>query len=1156
MEHLAYPLSPPSSTSLPEHCKFDVPPVTDGPNTRARLAAGLEPLSGTAAPLPTLSGVDESGRLRSGDVYEPDAWAETAQEQQVWRWSDWETCSCLQWKLIQMVHPLTQHWCPTASSDPSMYTYHASERPALFREEERDRQQRTFSTATIIDHGSPPGSPPGDYFKTTETLVFSGSGDDASRGGQGVAGLGLTKDEWLRLGGFLADDDSDHPPPPLGTPQKPLHCLGGDRTPPAYPVREERFALPRPPQLPPPVPQPTAPTLASFQVPVRGPNWYSDLPLSLPLPAPRLLHPTPPQQLWTWEHHDDESAPMVNQTPTRSQRRRAPSPIQATRARPAPYPTAAASQVGEDPTAVDIAVSKPDARIDAPAGIVDEPLLTPIRAALAKYAEIPLPVAPPSPVPPPDGKKRKRHGRKMSADHIPRPRNAFILFRSHAITSGLIPRSIGVKDHKNISQIVGGVWRGLSEPERQQWEVLAEEEKRRHLAKYPNYAYRLKQKETPRAPPGQGKKAKAKAARMAAEYAALTGIDLYEAERLFCSPKRRAQPGTGSSTTSGDDVGCMPPPPSRAPLPASEQDPNARHRAREDRRMELIAQALLEGEQDDLVMQRVEQQLEKEMGPPLIPVSAPAPPAITTSRDDDIQVESAERSAPLKRTRSGPVTPHKMRTAPTLADPVAGAEVGAPAVSDEEETTPTKQQQQAPRRALYASPASSESTWSPSPFRRAEFYSQNGHPRQPISPASSDSPWPVRMQQQHAHGAMSAPMTRGCSGAGSADRKHPLSRSQSASAALTDADAGDEHSGDDLPAARRQKTDSCAALGVDSRALTLPDSANSTGPFPGSKHSSPGYAFPTRRRNQNNNGIDAADVPLFVGPPDSRHFSLGRWEVRKPSAAVPSRREVLAQQVEESGQEEEEPTERWDAEGSRSAEAVAPFLLKPSDFLIDAGLEAPPPEGGLVNPRATFLQRSESFRANCSGDRHDEDDISTEYGTAYSSSVFDTWHSDAASSSLCCYETAPSSSAQSSTGRMPMPGAFASKPYHPQGLFRPSPSSATGGGPSLFAAQQQQHHLYSHADPLPAGEPSSATATAGAISPLARRQEDLFHFGAEDLFAPPPPALSSLFHDDPAARTISSSFGDSSGAHRAAMPDDGGGEDEPFGLGLGIALPL
>lgn len=80
-----------------------------------------------------------------------------------------------------------------------------------------------------------------------------------------------------------------------------------------------------------------------------------------------------------------------------------------------------------------------------------------------------------------------------------------------------------------------------------------------------------------------------------------------------------------------------------------------------------------------------------------------------------------------------------------------------------------------------------------------------------------------------------------------------------------------------------------------------------------------------------------------------------------------------------------------------------------------------------------------------------------------------------------------------------MPASMAKK--FPQGLFRqPASALSVAAGPSLFAAQQQQYTAQSAtAD----SEPISATATAGA-SP----EEQLFHFGAEDLFAQPPASFS------------------------------------------------
>lgn len=397
------------------------------------------------------------------------------------------------------------------------------------------------------------------------------------------------------------------------------------------------------------------------------------------------------------------------------------------------------------------------------------------------------------------------------------------------------------------------------------------------------------------------------------------------------------------------------------------------------------------------------------------------------------------------------------------------------------------------------------------------------------------------------------------SSTGRRSRKHPLSRSQSATTPEEEEADGGDYASDDLPAARRQKTSSYGVLGVSAATAADPTS---------------GYMFPPPTRHPGLATI--TDVPLFAGPTDSRNFSLGRWELRKPSAAVPSRREMLARQVEEQQEEEEEEEEKkrargaWVYSATEATIAPSPFLLNSSEFLFEAGLEPPPPPPptggatGLVDPRATVLQpplasSSSSSLYACATAPDPHDDASTEYGTAYSSSsVFDaSWQSDAASSSVYYDDTAPSSSsawsARSPT-RMTMPAAasesLASK--DPYGLFRHHQPiwSAASVGPSLFAAQQQHNnnhnqHLFAPESGGGLGyEPLSATATAGGgVSPGAGGEEDLFHFGAEDLFAQPPPALS-LFDHDPSARTVSSMFDPTS-------PGAGLGDER---LGLGIAL--
>ncbi|KAG8951474.1 hypothetical protein FRC04_006006 [Tulasnella sp. 424] len=85
-------------------------------------------------------------------------------------------------------------------------------------------------------------------------------------------------------------------------------------------------------------------------------------------------------------------------------------------------------------------------------------------------------------------RKKPFHGRKLPANHIPRPRNAFILFRTNFVEESKLTRGTEA-DHRNISKIAGAVWRALPPEEKLQWHRKALEEKEMHKRKYPNYKY-------------------------------------------------------------------------------------------------------------------------------------------------------------------------------------------------------------------------------------------------------------------------------------------------------------------------------------------------------------------------------------------------------------------------------------------------------------------------------------------------------------------------------------------------------------------------------------------------------------------------------------------------------------------------------------------
>ncbi|OBT69650.1 hypothetical protein VE03_00712 [Pseudogymnoascus sp. 23342-1-I1] len=70
---------------------------------------------------------------------------------------------------------------------------------------------------------------------------------------------------------------------------------------------------------------------------------------------------------------------------------------------------------------------------------------------------------------------------------IPRPRNAFILYRQH-YQGQVIAQNPGLANPE-ISKIIGAQWREQSIETKNEWKKLAEEEKHRHQRQYPDYRY-------------------------------------------------------------------------------------------------------------------------------------------------------------------------------------------------------------------------------------------------------------------------------------------------------------------------------------------------------------------------------------------------------------------------------------------------------------------------------------------------------------------------------------------------------------------------------------------------------------------------------------------------------------------------------------------
>ncbi|KAL9103582.1 MAG: hypothetical protein Q9163_001384 [Psora crenata] len=70
---------------------------------------------------------------------------------------------------------------------------------------------------------------------------------------------------------------------------------------------------------------------------------------------------------------------------------------------------------------------------------------------------------------------------------VPRPRNAFILYRQHHQAS-VIAQHPGLANPE-ISKVIGDHWRASPSEVKEHWKLLAEEEKIRHQRQYPDYRY-------------------------------------------------------------------------------------------------------------------------------------------------------------------------------------------------------------------------------------------------------------------------------------------------------------------------------------------------------------------------------------------------------------------------------------------------------------------------------------------------------------------------------------------------------------------------------------------------------------------------------------------------------------------------------------------
>ncbi|KAF8414596.1 high mobility group box domain-containing protein, partial [Boletus edulis BED1] len=71
---------------------------------------------------------------------------------------------------------------------------------------------------------------------------------------------------------------------------------------------------------------------------------------------------------------------------------------------------------------------------------------------------------------------------------IPRPRNAFMLFRSAFAAAQKITANIE-RDNRHITRIIAHCWNRLSDVEKQIWHDKAAAEKVQHAERYPDYHF-------------------------------------------------------------------------------------------------------------------------------------------------------------------------------------------------------------------------------------------------------------------------------------------------------------------------------------------------------------------------------------------------------------------------------------------------------------------------------------------------------------------------------------------------------------------------------------------------------------------------------------------------------------------------------------------
>ncbi|CAK5268751.1 unnamed protein product [Mycena citricolor] len=114
-------------------------------------------------------------------------------------------------------------------------------------------------------------------------------------------------------------------------------------------------------------------------------------------------------------------------------------------------------------------------------------------------------------------RQRNMHARKKSDNHVPRPPNAFILFRSSFIKSQRVSTEVET-NHSTLSKIIGMTWKNMSDEEREIWRQKAMDAVAEHKRNFPSYAFRPKQSKAVRGQKGDGGGSPSKGKRKVREF--------------------------------------------------------------------------------------------------------------------------------------------------------------------------------------------------------------------------------------------------------------------------------------------------------------------------------------------------------------------------------------------------------------------------------------------------------------------------------------------------------------------------------------------------------------------------------------------------------------------------------------------------------------